>query len=555
MKQYQQYINYGQKAEKRGDDKLAIKEYTKAIKLDPYNRVAYIYRALLYSAGDKLKKAEDDYTKLIDLESDKVNAYAQRANFYHTWMRDYKKAEIDYTRAIKITPGSSAPYVERGYFYLSIKKYDLALEDFVTFFTSTDIKVAGIYYCRDWLGFDIWMPPYEEKAVWLKKLLKRLSGKRIDSQKFVTFFYYITKALASYERENWTESLKLLRQAKQVGQYFKELKSLISMLSDLSEIILLDKRLKEALFLPPSSQILIKQISPLYSRFKNIARRMSTLKNTDAVVLIWGFDLNNLINVKRNICAVILGKLNKLCEKELFSLLSHGSATFNFSRQRECLLEYILDESEKECRMWNLSKALDGIKAVRRFIKSSDLSTLKNVMGLDGVLTLQAISQISDKISERVIKNLKKGNLCSQTIEQPQKILLPKNKDFPVPPGTQWSDLFLAEINGEMIRARIDNVVRRYNFIEFGCKDGRTSKLTPDKQWRTLIDLIKHNGEISYKTPLGKPPTKMTISRVAKILKTIFPISGSPFYPYKDFKSYKAKFNIEDISVVNPDLT
>jgi len=88
-----------------GDRKQAISTLTKAIKTDPGCRKAYIFRGMCYAESNQVQKALRDYTKAIDLDPNDSYAYEQRAILYRTKLKDKAKAKADADKAAALRQG------------------------------------------------------------------------------------------------------------------------------------------------------------------------------------------------------------------------------------------------------------------------------------------------------------------------------------------------------------------------------------------------------------------------------------------------------------------
>ena len=65
--------------------------------------------------GD-LDNAIKDFTKAIALEPDFADAYLKRGQVYHD-KRDYKRAVLDFTKLVELKPDDAHAYVLRGRAY------------------------------------------------------------------------------------------------------------------------------------------------------------------------------------------------------------------------------------------------------------------------------------------------------------------------------------------------------------------------------------------------------------------------------------------------------
>jgi len=140
---YNRGVNYN----KDGETKLALHDFTKALKLNPDNVDAYKGRAgiylrnsefakaladfqkaerlesdcpaTLYGIGtvcfrmNKLKEAANYMDKTIDLAPDYAEAYHNRGVIYST-KKDYRRALADFDQTIKLKPEYGAAYFNRG---------------------------------------------------------------------------------------------------------------------------------------------------------------------------------------------------------------------------------------------------------------------------------------------------------------------------------------------------------------------------------------------------------------------------------------------------------
>jgi len=118
----------------------AIADFTKAIELDDKAADAYLFRAGLYSQKNKHDFAFNDYTLVINIDSNnidtkKAEAYAFRGGIY-TQKGDYDKALDDFNNAIQKNLKCKNAYTFRGgmYFQRGVQNkenanYDKAISD------------------------------------------------------------------------------------------------------------------------------------------------------------------------------------------------------------------------------------------------------------------------------------------------------------------------------------------------------------------------------------------------------------------------------------------
>jgi len=113
-----------------GDIEGALKDFEKAIKINPNESQAYYDRGLLYArTGSDINKALNDFSKAIELDANYAEAYANRANMYLK-LREPQKAIIDCTKAIELSQDNFEPYFNRGLAYANTGEFAKALEDY-----------------------------------------------------------------------------------------------------------------------------------------------------------------------------------------------------------------------------------------------------------------------------------------------------------------------------------------------------------------------------------------------------------------------------------------
>ncbi|UCG50723.1 MAG: tetratricopeptide repeat protein [Candidatus Latescibacterota bacterium] len=101
----------------RYDD--AVREFQRALTIDPANADAYRGLALTYQEGGQLDKAESTYQKAIELRPGYWGGYSHLGYFY-LGTGDFEKAETMYKKVIELTPDNIRGYnmLIVVYFYL-----------------------------------------------------------------------------------------------------------------------------------------------------------------------------------------------------------------------------------------------------------------------------------------------------------------------------------------------------------------------------------------------------------------------------------------------------
>jgi tetratricopeptide (TPR) repeat protein len=114
---------------KTADDDLAIKDFSRAIQLQPDNPVVYFWRSQVYIDICEDDKAFADSNQAIRLDPNYAMAYRNRGNVY-SYKGDKDRAIADYTQAIQIEPNRDIAYNNRAITYSDKGEYDKALADY-----------------------------------------------------------------------------------------------------------------------------------------------------------------------------------------------------------------------------------------------------------------------------------------------------------------------------------------------------------------------------------------------------------------------------------------
>ena len=125
----QDYFRRGFRASSEGHTQEAVKEYSKAIELDPSFASAYHNRGILYNNLGEQQKALDDYNKAIELDPSYAFAYNGRGNVYRN-LGEQQKALDDYNKAIELDPSFAYAYNGRGNVYSDLGEQQKALDDY-----------------------------------------------------------------------------------------------------------------------------------------------------------------------------------------------------------------------------------------------------------------------------------------------------------------------------------------------------------------------------------------------------------------------------------------
>jgi tetratricopeptide (TPR) repeat protein len=123
------YYDRGIGYQRKGQDDLAIADYTEAVRIDPNNALAYYGRGLSYRHKGQDDLAIADYTQALRIAPTSVNTLYNRGLSY-TYKTQYDLAIADYSQALQLDPNYTNAYFGRGYAYQNQGRYDLAIGDY-----------------------------------------------------------------------------------------------------------------------------------------------------------------------------------------------------------------------------------------------------------------------------------------------------------------------------------------------------------------------------------------------------------------------------------------
>ena len=110
----------------------AVKDFNRAIQLEPNVAQNYVYRAQCTRQTDS-SAALADFNKAIELAPKNSVVYAARGNFYEQDVKDFSKALEDYTRAIDFSRQENEAalnFNNRGDVYKKMNSFGKAIDDY-----------------------------------------------------------------------------------------------------------------------------------------------------------------------------------------------------------------------------------------------------------------------------------------------------------------------------------------------------------------------------------------------------------------------------------------
>lgn len=120
------YINRGGAYAGQGNLQLAIRDYNKAVEINPNNAQVYYNRGIVYKIAGNYQEALNDQSRAIELNPQYAEAYNNRGNTYNI-LGKYEEALNDLNKAIEINPRDSIAYNNRGTVYNNLKIYHKAI--------------------------------------------------------------------------------------------------------------------------------------------------------------------------------------------------------------------------------------------------------------------------------------------------------------------------------------------------------------------------------------------------------------------------------------------
>lgn len=144
-----EYNNNGITKGKKGDYEGAIKEFTKAIEINPNYPGSYDNRGIARRYMGDYEGAIADHTKAIELNLNLFGAYNNRG-IAKGYMSDYEGAIRDLTKAIELNPGHYGLYFNRGNTRSDNGDYEGAIKD-LTKAIEINPSLSDAYNNRGWI--------------------------------------------------------------------------------------------------------------------------------------------------------------------------------------------------------------------------------------------------------------------------------------------------------------------------------------------------------------------------------------------------------------------
>lgn len=135
----EKYFNKGNRHFKHQKYDKAIKDYSKAILINPKFINAFIRRGLAYEFKERrfvqiksnIENAIIDFTSAIKIDSNNLDIYNYRGISYY-FLKNYQMAVNDFTKYLETDSSNIKVLFNRGYTNFLYKKYESAIKDFTT---------------------------------------------------------------------------------------------------------------------------------------------------------------------------------------------------------------------------------------------------------------------------------------------------------------------------------------------------------------------------------------------------------------------------------------
>ena len=127
--QAEEFFNQGEAYYKLNDFIAAIKDYSKAISINPNYVDAYFNRGKAHYELKNFITTIEDYSKAISINPNYANAYFGRGGVHYD-LKNFTTAIEDYSKSIVLAHNYTAAYFCRGKAYCELKNFTAAIEDY-----------------------------------------------------------------------------------------------------------------------------------------------------------------------------------------------------------------------------------------------------------------------------------------------------------------------------------------------------------------------------------------------------------------------------------------
>jgi tetratricopeptide (TPR) repeat protein len=129
-------------------------------------------------------KAEEDYSKALELNPSYLDAYLRRGTLRYKVIKNLKEAEADFDKAVELAPECAEAYLHRGIVKCHLLKFDRALPDFNKSVELNPYDERALYN----RGKNKFMLKYDEKEV-REDLEKAVHLGSVEAADMIKLFY------------------------------------------------------------------------------------------------------------------------------------------------------------------------------------------------------------------------------------------------------------------------------------------------------------------------------------------------------------------------------
>jgi len=305
-----------------GDVYGSIKEYEKAIEIDPENAIAWQLKGISMAKTGNIEEALKNFEKSISIDPKRADVNMNIGSIYFS--KGYMSSAIEYIRkAIKIDPQNPLFYYQIGLVYFYLERYDDAEESFE----------KAISFYRE----------YEEAMVWLG----------------------ITKE----KKGNMKEAIKIYKKAIEIKPYdfFARYKLALAIINSKSDEKI-EKYIDKNFLLTPKNKFGGVSLSISYSaKEKNLEKDSKSDENDFSDKNISEIYKNLLraspdeeINFSIDIISIEKMKIETVNETNLGKALS---GNFNYPRKKYNSSNFFLPAQDQKSRKENIYKILKKIES------------------------------------------------------------------------------------------------------------------------------------------------------------------------------------------------
>ena len=154
QRNYLTYVGMGKAYFGKGESKLALENFLKAVVMKPDSETALSGIAFYYGATGEYGEAIRLYSKILDLNHYNPDFYLNRGKMYMA-QKDYAKAAADFAAAVRLNPIDMDAVYNCAHAYYYAGQFDAAIREYSRAIAINDIRPTK----RELSSGDIILPP------------------------------------------------------------------------------------------------------------------------------------------------------------------------------------------------------------------------------------------------------------------------------------------------------------------------------------------------------------------------------------------------------------